>query len=527
MFTLMRNLNVKLLILLLTILGLGIMYAKVKSLGLPLLPNQVSTIWAVEARVEFDGSGRSAKVNLDIPDKLGAFLKLEEFFVSRNYGLNVTNTQTDRMAEWSIRKANDRQHLYYRIEVVPEELAQGETTQKSKLPPVPEKPDYEEPLASAIEDTLEKARSESADVFTFVSQLLVHLNSPSPSKNVLVIQKGNSPGSEEWVKRIIYILEGARISSRLVRGLSLGEDFNDEKLIYWLEVHNGQTWEGFDPIFGSTGYPGNFLRWSIGNDPVLSIQGGTNEHLRFSVSQRPYSDTEISQERAETKQSLLRALSLNKLPISTQNVYKILLMIPLGVLVVVFMRTIVGVPTFGTFMPILIALAFRETELLWGIVLFCLIVSSGLTFRFYLERLNLLLVPRLSAVLVMVIILMLSISLLSNELNLDRGFSIALFPLVIITMVIERMSITWEEAGPFDAFKESMGSLFTAVIGYFVMSNNYLEHIIFTFPELLLVLLAIFIATGRYTGYRLNELIRFKDLSEETIKDVESDPKSS
>lgn len=58
--------------------------------------------------------------------------------------------------------------------------------------------------------------------------------------------------------------------------------------------------------------------------------------------------------------------SLYTLPVHVQNVYKVLLMIPLGALVVVFMRNIIGIRTFGTFMPVLIALAFRETELLWG-----------------------------------------------------------------------------------------------------------------------------------------------------------------
>ena len=523
----MRDLNVKILVIILVVSGLGLMYTKIKTLGLPLLPNQLSTIWAVEARVEFEGMGRSVVANLDIPDKLGNFLKLDEFFVSRNYGLNVTSKQSDRRAEWSTRNAKGKQRLYYRIEIAPEEVSAEETSKKQKIPPTPAKPDYEEPLASAIEDTLTKVRSESADIFTFVSQLLVQLNDPSPNKNVLVIQQGFAPGTEQWVKRIIYVLEGARISARLVRGMSLEDGATNAQLVPWLEVHNGKIWEGFDPLSGNKGYPPNFLRWSVGNAPLLNVDGGRNEHLRFSISQRPYSEAELSQERAETKQSFLGAWSLYKLPLGTQNVYKILLMIPLGVLIVVLMRTVVGIPTFGTFMPILIAIAFRETELLWGIVLLCAIVLSGLTFRFYLERLNLLLVPRLSAVLVMVIILMLGISLFSNELDLDRGFSVALFPIVIMTMVIERMSITWEETGPFEAFKEGLGSLLVATISYFVMTNDYLEHIIFVFPELLLVLLAVFIALGRYTGYRLNELMRFKDLANEAEKNVQSNSKSS
>ncbi len=519
----MRDLNVKIFCFLLAITGLGLMYAKVKLLGLPLVPNQISSIWAVEARVEFDGLGRSALVNLDIPDKLGNYLKLDEFFISRNYGLNVASKKKERRAEWSIRNAKGKQRLYYRIEVVLEDDSRADKPVKSKAPTAPVKPLYEEPLASAIEDTLTKVRDESADIFTFVSQLLLHLNDPSPSKNVLVIKQGFTPGTEEWVKRIIYVLEGARISARLVTGIILEEGMTNTSLIPWLEVHNGETWEGFDPQSGNTGYPSNFMRWSVGNNPLLSIEGGKNEHIRFSVSTRPYSEVEISQERAKSQYSFLNSWSLYKLPLATQNVYQILLMIPLGALVVVFMRTIVGFPCFGTFMPILISLAFRETELLWGIVLFSIITAIGLTFRFFLERLNLLLVPRLSSVLVMVIMSMLAISLISNDLNIERGISIALFPIVILTMVIERMSIIWEETGPFDAIKAGIGSLVMAVIGYYVMTNDHLEHIMFSFPEFLLVILALTMIAGRYTGYRINELLRFRDLAVEGQKNARQD----
>ena len=38
------------------------------------------------------------------------------------------------------------------------------------------------------------------------------------------------------------------------------------------------------------------------------------------------------------------------------------------------------------------------------------------------------------------------------------------------------------------------------------------EHLVFTFPELLLVVLALVVLAGRYTGYRLTELKRFRAL---------------
>jgi predicted Na+-dependent transporter len=113
-------------------------------------------------------------------------------------------------------------------------------------------------------------------------------------------------------------------------------------------------------------------------------------------------------------------------------------------------------------------------------------------------------------------------SIFSIGLDVDRGISIALFPIVILTMVIERLSITWEETGALEAIKEAAGSLFIAVIGYFVMTSNQLEHLMFNFPELLLFILALFLTVGRYTGYRISELMRFKDLANEKNKHVET-----
>jgi hypothetical protein len=161
-------------------------------------------------------------------------------------------------------------------------------------------------------------------------------------------------------------------------------------------------------------------------------------------------------------------------------------------------------------MPILIALAFRETELIWGMVLFCILVAMGLLIRFYLEYLKLLLVPRLASVLIIVILLMAVISIFSHKLGFDRGLSVALFPMVILAMTIERMSLVWEELGPAEALIQGFGSLMVAAMGYLCMSSRYLEHLVFVFPELLLVVLALTLLLGRYTGYRLTELWRFR-----------------
>ncbi len=106
------------------------------------------------------------------------------------------------------------------------------------------------------------------------------------------------------------------------------------------------------------------------------------------------------------------------------------------------------------------------------------------------------------------------ISVISHKLGLERGLSVALFPMVILTMTIERMSIVWEERGAAEAIQEGLGSLATAVLAYLVMTNDYVTHMVFVFPELLLVLLGGTLLLGRYSGYRLLELRRFKVLAD-------------
>ena len=248
----------------------------------------------------------------------------------------------------------------------------------------------------------------------------------------------------------------------------------------------------------------------------MTLDGGQNLNSKISISLNPQFALQQHLYIGKQGQARLIEYSLLSLPIETQALYHVILMVPIGVIFLVLMRNMVGVKTFGTFMPILIALAFRETQLAWGLGLFIVVVGLGLVIRFYFDQLKLLLVPRLAAVLIVVILLMGAISILTYKLGLPRGLSIALFPMVILTMTIERMSIVWEERGPAEALQQGFGSLFVAAVSYLLMNIEALRHFVFVFPEMLLVLLAITILLGRYSGYRLSELIRFKVLGEKS-----------
>lgn len=494
----------------LAVLGASVFSYKVTGLGFPLTPDTDSQLWTVEARVEFTRyTPGPAKVTLTVPDSPVGFGVLNEHFVSRGYGVSIREGDERREALWAIRRVQGDQAVYYRLSLFRDPDAKPPRGADA-FPPVP---NLDEPYASALEMVVSEVREESADVATFTGALLRRVGKRSGDDNIALLLE-EAETSEQRAEVARTMLAGARIPARVLQALPLTSDTRQVEMMPWLAVHNGREWLYFDPANGEQTLPRDLFIWSWDSDPIMSVSGGTGERIEFWVSRKVEDALSVAKRRAASHGSRMVDFSLLDLPLQTQSVFSILIMIPIGALLVVLMRNVVGVRTFGTFLPVLVALAFRESQLVSGIILFSLMVAIGLALRFYLERLHLLLVPRLAAVLIVVVLMMAAVSVLGHRLGLEIGLSVALFPMVILTMVIERMSVVWEERGPGDAIREGLGSLLVAALIYGVMNIDLIRHITFVFPEVLLIVLAAVLLLGRYTGYRLTDLRRFRVLGQ-------------
>jgi hypothetical protein len=488
--------------------GISLVLYKVLVLGFPLRPQSESNVWTVQARFTVDGHTRPVKAILQILSSPPGFTVLDEHFVSRGFGLTIVEEEGSREAQWAIRKAAGRQTFYYRALVTPELSAAEEPPAPAGSPTAT----LEEPFATAAEAVVDQVRAHSADVPTFTTELLRHLNNPEPDENTaLFLAAGRSAGQR--VEVAISLLAVGDIAARAAYGLALEESERHAQFVPFLEVWDGRSWLWFDPDTGEEGLPRDLLIWWDGYQPLIEVVGGSNPEVEISTWRNTVDALDLAKRRADAGHSRVLDFSLLRLPIQIQAVYQVLLLVPIGAFIMVILRNVIGVKTFGTFMPVLVALAFRETKLLAGAVLFVLLVALGMTLRFLLDRLRLLLVPRLAAVLVLVVLSLLAISILSHQLELERGLSVALFPIVILTMAIERMSIVWEEVGPVEAIKQGLGTLLVAALAYLAMSIEQVEYLVFAFPEILLVILAVILLLGRYSGYRLLELVRFRALA--------------
>ncbi|NJK88716.1 MAG: hypothetical protein HC923_04495 [Myxococcales bacterium] len=223
--------------------------------------------------------------------------------------------------------------------------------------------------------------------------------------------------------------------------------------------------------------------------------------------------TARAREHDDPQNQVFERLSLYALPLPTQKALRLLLLIPLGALFVSAFRNFIGLRTFGTFMPILLGLALRETGLVVGLTMIGIVVFFGVVTRRLVEGLRLLVVPRISLLLCVTILIIVALAIVGDGFGTREFFAGVVFPIIVITMTVERFSLVMAEEGLREALSRLFHSLLIAVAVYPVFRSTFAEHLMFGFPELVLVIMGLLTFIGGYMGFRLTDLLRFRVLS--------------
>jgi len=500
------RLTFKFLLVIMALAGIVIAALRHAQTGIPLFPGDEQTVWMIEARVDFEARGEPVTAVLSLPGRfLPGFEMVEEQAASPGYGFSIFDSGQGRRAEWSKRLADGPQSLYYSAQFVVTS-AQRPKAAGEAPPLIPV--DWDDAQELAAQDVLRRARSVSSNAQSLTRELIKLLNNADVDQNAALLR----PDDGDRAQLLMNLLGREGISTRLVMGLSLEDARRRQSLTSMVEVHDGDYWVLFDPQTAEVGLPENLLMWHRGGVAVLDVLGASGSSVSFSMIRQSVPAQQLAQ--ANDSQTVFSTLGVHRLPIEEQSMFKLLLLLPLGAAVVVFMRIIIGVQTAGTFMPVLISVAFLQTSLIPGLVSFVSVVAIGLALRGYLSQLNLLLVARIAALIVLVIFLISVLSIVGYQLGYSTGMTITFFPMIIIAWTIERMSILWEEEGAREVLIQGGGSLLVAVLAFLLMQWSLVQHLSFNFPELNLVLLALILAMGQYTGYKLTELRRFQAMDD-------------
>mgnify|MGYP003991269027 FL=1 len=207
------------------------------------------------------------------------------------------------------------------------------------------------------------------------------------------------------------------------------------------------------------------------------------------------------------------------------SVIALLLLLPIIATVVAFMKQIVGLTTMGIYTPIIMTLSFLTIGLYFGLLtLISVLVIGGLT-RHLLRNVRLLFIPKMAIVMTLVSLGLILILITTVYLDIFNAtfFSLAIFPMVILSTLVEKFVSIKTEKGFISAVTLMSETLIVAIIAYIVAGGevdlgfaiikvNFVSNLMLSYPEIIFLLLGINILLGRWSGLTLLEIIRFREI---------------
>jgi hypothetical protein len=372
-------------------------------------------------------------------------------------------------------------------------------------------------LARRLTATLERPADQAEALFRYVDKEIANepnIGGPAmPAAECLKNGRGDCGAKS---RLLVALLRNRGIPSRLVTGLTLTK--GPEQVAHsWVEAWLHDHWVPMCTFYHHFGrVPATFLVFGLGD--IAMARGRHVRDLDYAFLVERIAP-ESAGDAPPMGRRLLLALSLHGLPPAEQRLVEFLLLLPVAALIVCIYRNIIGLHSFGTFAPALVGLAFRDLHSLPGMLVFVCIVLIGWMMRRVLDYYRLLQVPRTAFLLSLVVIVLVGAIIAANYQSppVPATQYVSLFPMVILTGMIERFWTLETEDCTTSSFRTLLGTmLIAASIGLFLSLRAVINHM-FRFPETLGMIMALQLLIGRYTGYRLSEVFRFRDFIREPV----------
>ena len=231
----------------------------------------------------------------------------------------------------------------------------------------------------------------------------------------------------------------------------------------------------------------------------------------FKIAVKDFWTSQRSEQRLPDPNSpsprLWEALDLTSNSPATKKSLALILLIPVGALITVAFRNLIGIRTIGTFSPALLAISQVKADWRVGVGVFVLTFGIGCLVRMFFLKRRLSAVARRGIVAVFVaVFLALAISV-SERFRLANNARYVLLPVVVTTMMIERFFIILEKQSRTVAVGVLINTLVAAICCFALFSITPIGPVFLAFPELELLIIAALILIGRYSGRSVIEIM--------------------
>jgi 7 transmembrane helices usually fused to an inactive transglutaminase len=196
--------------------------------------------------------------------------------------------------------------------------------------------------------------------------------------------------------------------------------------------------------------------------------------------------------------------------ISSQTVL-LLLMLPVIATILAFLKQVIGLTTFGLYTPSIVALSFMALGWWIGIVFLLFIIATGYFTRSMMKRWRLLYIPKVAIILTVVSITLLLLLGLGTSLGIALSRDTVFILLIMSTLAETFLNLKTEEG--LNAALLGIGeTIFSSLLCVAIVQAPLFQLLILAYPELILLTIVINAFLGRWTGLRLLEYFRFKEV---------------
>lgn len=499
--------------------ALGLMAYKVRALGYSLADVLPVRQYEVTYALDLDGHGGDVRVRTFLPSSDARQTISEERDVSSGLHLAQGVEGANRVATWIGGAVADRAEIRHSFKVLPRRVEYALPADLAVPATYPAsaaawlRPEKEIQVdAPEIAATLARIGADGGPVVERLRRIfdLTAALAPRPFKgttDALTALRLGEASCNGKSRLFVALARAAGVPARLVGGLIL-ETGSKRTSHQWVEAYVGGHWVPFCPTNGHfAALPERYLTIYHGDEVLFRHTADVNFQYRFETRSELVPSPKAKA--TFTFADIWGLFDRLGLPFA---LLRTILMLPVGALLTVLFRNVVGMPTFGTFLPALLAAAAGQTGAVHGVVAVLLVVAVVAAVRWAMSRLELLHSPTLAILLAAVVFSLIGITLVAERLGIAPLTRVTLFPIAVLAICAERFYLSLSEHGGRTAAKELAGTLAVMLACYVVMSSLALQVLVVGFPEVLFLVVAANVYLGRWVGMRLSEYRRFRGL---------------
>lgn len=411
-------------------------------------------------------------ITLEIKNEQGTFKAEDDIFIYRKFVLLLTDKNEKKSQIESLATFAENEGVYLKILDA-----------------------YESASEFISEEALSKKISENIDSLTKADEMIIWTDGNAGLNAIGRITKDNQELTPADLSKKIFLIVKDRVSKiRLSKQLQL----TGPKQIFVAKE--------------ASVYP--FIQSTIA-DTFLNLERGGYE---FIV---------IDEESQKLQIWNFMTYFVNNLIDSgiPDNIILLILMVPIIATIVVMMKQVIGLTTFGMYTPLILTLIFFILGIKFGLLILILFIGIGTITRLILKKTRLLYFPKLGIMVTIIALSLFIFLIIGTFFNFfdSQFFSLAIFPMLILGTLTEKFSSVQSIQSFWANLKITLETLLVSVLAYIAIGGevdmgfmafkwDFLQNIVRSTPEIVFVFIIVNILLGRWTGLRLLEYVRFREI---------------